>query len=234
MAKPLLASMEYSHNCICSDVPERYSDTHIKYLTELGEDKKKIAHMFNITGENIGRYLEAIRTHPTTINVRILRKQKNSADIVAVTKNDASTRFALNKTGCAFLSNPVYSGGIERINIFAPSFESFRRFIDSLENSYNVKITSKHYLKNDEKILPENLIRSGFLEFLSAAGRLTKKQMQTLKLASNMNYYDIPKGTSLSKIGERMGISDAAAGELLRKAEKKLLPAIAKIIELQN
>jgi predicted DNA binding protein len=31
-----------------------------------------------------------------------------------------------------------------------------------------------------------------------------------------------------------MGISDAAAGELLRKAERKLLPTIAKIIEIQS
>jgi predicted DNA binding protein len=103
-----------------------------------------------------------------------------------------------------------------------------------LKNSYNVKVASKHYLKKNEKIRPQKLIESGFLEFVSATDKLTKRQIQALKLASNMNYYEIPKQTSLSKLGEKMGISDAAVSELLRKAERKLLPTIARIIDLQN
>jgi predicted DNA binding protein len=234
MTNPLLASIEYNHFCICSDVPERYPDTSIKYLAELEEDKKDIAHLFNVKGDNIESYLESIRNHQTTTDLKILRKQKDCADIIAVTNNDVSTKYALKRSGCAFLSNPLYQGGIEKIHLFAPSFESLKGFLDSLKNSYNVKVTSKHYLKKNEKILPESLIQSGFLEFVSAANKLTKRQSQALRLASRMNYFDIPKRTSLSKIGEKMGISDAAVSELLRKAERKLLPTLAKIIELQS
>jgi predicted DNA binding protein len=234
MHNSLLATIEYNHFCICSDVPERHPDTSITYLAELEEDKKDIAHLFNVSGGDIDQYLESIRSHQTTTDLKVLRRQKNSADIIAVTKNDVSTKYALKRSGCAFLSNPIYEQGIERIHLFAPDFESLKGFLDSLRNSYNVKVTSKHYLKKNEKIRPQRLIESGFLDFVNAAGKLTRRQVQALKLASNMNYYDIPKKTSLEKIGERMGITEAAASELLRKAERKLLPTIAKIIQLKN
>jgi predicted DNA binding protein len=44
----------------------------------------------------------------------------------------------------------------------------------------------------------------------------------------------MPKRCNLDKIAEEMGITDAAAGELLRKVEKKLLPTLAKIVEKQS
>ena len=72
------------------------------------------------------------------------------------------------------------------------------------------------------------------MEFMSVADNLTKRQMEILKLASAYGYYDIPKRVSIAQIAEKMDIGESAASELLRKAEKKLLPAIAKIVELQK
>ena len=234
MARPLIATIEYNHDCICSDVPERFPDTSIRYLAELGEHGGSISHLFNVSGGDINRFIGMLRTHHTTSQIRILRRTDDSAEIISVTRNDASTKFALRKAGCAFLTNPVYDSGIEQIHLFAPSFCSLRTFLDSLKNSYNVKVASRHFLKEDEKIRPENLIKSGFMEFVSASDLLTKRQAEALRLASSMDYFSIPKRTSLAKIGERMGVSEAAAGELLRKAECKLMPAISKIISLQN
>jgi predicted DNA binding protein len=234
MARPLLASIEYNHDCICSDIPERYPDTSITYLAELGEDRRNISHLFSVAGGDLRDFIDAIRRHRITRDVKVLRRGKGAAEIITVTKDDASTKYALKRSGCAFLSNPLYNGGIEKVHLFAPSFDALGRFLDSLKNSYNVRVASKHFLMEDEKIRPESLVRSGFLEFVSAADKLTKRQAEALKLASSMSYYDIPKRTSLAKIGDRMGVSEAAAGELLRKAERKLMPTIAKVLELQS
>jgi len=234
MARPLIATIEYNHDCICSDVPERYPDTSIHYLAELGERGKSISHFFGISGDDVPGFIAALRAHPTTFDVKIVRRGKAQSEIITVTKSDVSTKFALKRSGCAFLSNPVYSEGIEKAHLFAPSFDSLKSFLDSLKNSYNVKVASKHFLKEDERVRPDSLIKSGFMEFVSAADLLTNRQAEALRLAGGLDYYDIPKRTSLEKIGQRMGISEAAAGELLRKAERKLMPAIAKIIELQN
>ncbi|MFH2022979.1 MAG: helix-turn-helix domain-containing protein [Candidatus Micrarchaeota archaeon] len=234
MHKPLIANLEYSHNCVCSDLPERYQDTKITYLADAGQHKEQICHLFTVSGDDPMQFVNGIESHNTVSNVRILRKSNDSMDIMTTTKDDQSTAYALRTSNCAFISTPIYDAGIEKVRLFAPSFDALGKFVDSLHNSYNIKITSKHFLKDNEKIRPEEHIRTEFLEFVSAADGLTKRQMEILKLASSYGYYEIPKRISIAKIGEKMDIGESTASELLRKAEKKLLPAIAKIIELQK
>ncbi|MEW6748548.1 MAG: helix-turn-helix domain-containing protein [Candidatus Micrarchaeota archaeon] len=234
MTDPLIVTVEYNHDCICSDVPERHPDTRIRYLAELGSSDNRISHLFNIRGGDLARFIDSLRRHATAVDVKVLRKDGKRADIITITKEDASTHHALNISGCAFITTPVYDSGIERARLFAPSFDSLKQFLDSLKNSYNVKVASKHYLKETERICTEEHLKSGYMEFISATDMLTERQMEALRLASRLRYYDVPKQSTLKDIGERMGISDAAAGELLRKAQKKLLPVFAKIAELQN
>jgi len=234
MARPLIATIEYNHDCICSDVPERYPDTSIRYLAELGEQGDSIRHLFSLSGPDIPRFIRAVREHRISHSVEIVRKAKHSTEIITTTQFDASTKTALKSSGCAFISNPIYSGGTEKAFLFAPSYGSMNAFLDSLKSSSNVKVASRHFLKDYERVRPEGLLKSGFMEFVSAADLLTKRQAQALRLAGSLDYFSIPKRTSLEKIGQRMGISEAAAGELLRKAQRKVMPAVAKLIGLQN
>ncbi len=234
MDQPLIAKIEYNHNCICSDVPERYPDTNIRYISELGQKRDAISHLFNVSNGDISGFLDAWRSHPTLKGLKVLRKNNDSADVITITEEDASTVHALKDANCAFISNPTYDSGLERIRLFAPSFDSFRQFLDSLKNSYNIKVTSKHYLKSGEKIRSENLLKSGYADLICATDLLSKRQVHAFSLASRYGYYDIPKKCNLNKIAEKMGITDAAAGELLRKVEKKLLPTLAKIVERQS
>jgi len=231
MDQPLIAKIEYNHNCICSDIPERFPDTNIRYLAELGQKNNTISHLFHITNGDLSRFLDCWKTHPTMKGLQVLRKTNDSADVITITEEDASTAHALHDANCAFISNPIYDSGVERIKVFAPSFDSLREFLDSLKNSYNITVKSKHYLKPAEKICPETHLSSGYSDLASAADLLSKRQIRAFTLASSYGYYDMPKRCVLNKIAKEMGITDAAAGELLRKVEKKLLPTLAKFVE---
>jgi len=234
MSKPLIAGIEYNHDCICSDVPERFPDTSIRYLAELGEDRKAISHLFQISGSDVKIFIDSIRSHHTTYGVKVIQKSERSALVIPRTGRDVSTKLALKESGCSFVSNPIYYSAVEKVNVFAPSFENLRSFLDHLKYSYNVKVVSKRFLKDDESVRFENLERSGYLELSTAASRLTKKQAKVLKLAAEGDYYAIPRGTSLSDIAAQLDVSEAAASELLRKAERKLLPSLAKIIDIHS
>jgi predicted DNA binding protein len=233
MDKALIATVEYSHDCILSDVPERYPDTEVKYLAELGVHNNRISHMFDIKGDSLNKFLEGLQKHHTTYSLKTLAKNNDYAQIITETKEDVSTHHALTQSGCFFISTPTYNQGLENAHLFAPSFSSLKLFIDSL-NGFNVKIKSKKYLTERRDLLTEGMKRSGYLDLLSASELLTAKQSRAFKIACSLGYYEMPRKCSLEDIALKFGISDQAAGELLRKAEKKIYPALANFLEQSN
>lgn len=52
---------------------------------------------------------------------------------------------------------------------------------------------------------------------------LSDAQLETLIEAVDTGYLDIPRGSSLEELGERLGISESAASERFRRAVKKLI-----------
>lgn len=53
--------------------------------------------------------------------------------------------------------------------------------------------------------------------------KLTDPQRETLIQAVGDGYFDIPRGCSLAELGERLGISESAASERLRRGVKNLV-----------
>ena len=58
-----------------------------------------------------------------------------------------------------------------------------------------------------------------------ADGELTEEQRAILETAVTEGYFDIPRGLSLTELGERHGITAQSASERLRRAEKRLAEA---------
>jgi len=230
--KPVVVELELTHNCFCTDVPERMKDGRIKYIAYTGSGPHSVYHLFEVRAPDLDNVLERIRKHPTVKQVQILRKSDNMAEIHAETEKDPSTAKALLKSRSIFMEPALYEGGVERIVIMAPSDDSFRQFLNSLDESFNVKLKSKHYIRKNEKISLDFFRNSGFLKLRAAADLVTDKQLEAFQLACGQGYYEEPKKISMRELAEMMDISEAAFSELLRKAERKLLPILADIIKV--
>ena len=230
--KPLIVELELTHNCFCTDIPERMKDGKIKYVAYTGSSPHSVYHLFEVRAPDLDRVLERIRKHPTVKQVQILRKSDNIAEIHAETDKDPSTAKALLKSKSIFMEPAMYEGGVEKIVVMAPSDDSFRQFLNSLDESFNVKLKSKHYIKKNEKISMDFFRNSGFLKLRAAADLITEKQLEAFQLACKHGYYEEPKKISMKELAEMNGISEAAFSELLRKAERKLLPILADVIKV--
>lgn len=57
-------------------------------------------------------------------------------------------------------------------------------------------------------------------------GSLTESQRESLKLALEEGYYDVPRGTTLELLGESLGVSRQAVSNRLRRGTKRLVEAI--------
>lgn len=61
---------------------------------------------------------------------------------------------------------------------------------------------------------------------LELTGNLTDDQFAALRVAMDEGYYDTPRRTDLTEIGEALGISRQAAGNRLRRGTRNLLAAV--------
>jgi predicted DNA binding protein len=230
--KPVIVELELTHNCFCTDVPEKMKDGKIKYLAYTGSTPHTVYHLFEVRSPELDKILEKIRKHPTVRQVQILRKSDNLAEIHVESDKDPSTAEALLKSKSIFIQPAVYEGGVEKLVLMAPSDENFRDFIKHLDESFDVKLKSKHYLKEKEKMSLDLFKSTGFIKLREAADLITDKQMEVFDLACKNGYYDEPKKISIRELAEMMDISEAAFSELLRKAERKLLPVLSNIMKV--
>lgn len=56
--------------------------------------------------------------------------------------------------------------------------------------------------------------------------KLTRQQTDILETAVSLGYYEIPRETSLEKVGEEVGLTAATVGEHLRKVERTLMTSV--------
>jgi predicted DNA binding protein len=68
----------------------------------------------------------------------------------------------------------------------------------------------------------------------SLLGELTKKQSFALITALARGYYEIPKKVSTDKIAASLKLPRTTYEEHLRKAESKVMKAVAPLLELGN
>jgi predicted DNA binding protein len=54
-------------------------------------------------------------------------------------------------------------------------------------------------------------------------GELTDRQYQAVETATRLGYYDVPRTVSLLAVANDLGVAEATASELLRRAESNLM-----------
>lgn len=57
----------------------------------------------------------------------------------------------------------------------------------------------------------------------SLAGRLTRRQFETIDVARDLGYYAVPREATLSEVATALDCSESAASTLIRKAERALV-----------
>lgn len=59
----------------------------------------------------------------------------------------------------------------------------------------------------------------------SLAGRLTRRQLEAVRVAREVGYYEVPREGSLTEVAEALDCSESAASTLLRKGQRALVDA---------
>ncbi len=226
----LLIELEQVHDCCAVAVSDRMNDSKIKWLATIGRDRGYITNLFEIVSSKPKEFIDHLKTHKTVGEIKVISSDGKRAMITMQTRIAVSTAIHLQKSGTSWIEPTWTEGGVDHVTMFAPDFKSFKRFLESVEGEYDVKIKAKKYIDPSTRLSLDSFRSAGFLQLKTASELLTDKQMEAFDTACRYGYYENPKKVTLDELAQKLGTSEAALSELLRKAEKKLLPILSEII----
>jgi hypothetical protein len=163
---------------------------------------------------------------------RILKKSFGRKNIQVITKTCRDSRIfpsisgAVEKNSCLEIPPVVYGGGWETHKIIGFVERNYKKLFSDLDRMGPVEVLGK-------RVYPEKSMIDTFAVSLTSVFReLTMKQVEAIAEALELGYYQVPKKISTEKLAEKSGVPRTTFEEHLRKAESKVLRALAPFIIL--
>lgn len=177
--------------------------------------------------KNFDKLQKDLQRLTKVLGARLIRKAFTKSNVQLVTQHCgcANIRYrvspVIEKHNCLEIQPMIYNKGWEWRRVIAFSQRDIKALFKELDVFCKIEIISRQTVEVGS-------IRDAFL--ISTAdllGGLTKKQIQALVQALESGYYSVPKKTTAKEIANRIGLPRTTFEEHLRKAESKVLQAVA-------
>lgn len=132
----------------------------------------------------------------------------------------------IEKNAALLLQPEVYFGGWEHYRIIGFRDNDYKKMFEELSKTGPLEILQK-------KSLQEKSIRDAFVISISSVfSELTEKQANSLFAAIEYGYYHVPKKMTAEEIAFKHKVPRTTFEEHLRKAESKVLRAVAPYVRM--
>jgi hypothetical protein len=164
---------------------------------------------------------------------RILKKTFGERNIQVITKTCRDTKISTTISGvivrnsCLAIPPVVYHGGWEIHRVIGFREADYKKLFRDLSKLGPVEILGK-------KLSAEKSIQDTFAISLGTVfSGVTDKQIQAIATALDHGYYNVPRKVTTDEIARKHGTPRTTYEEHLRKAECKVLHALAPFIRLR-
>ena len=230
---PLIIELEQTHDCYTVNCTDKAHHTTVKWLATIGMDKDTVSNLMEVRTDELKPVLERMRKDPLVKQIQLVYVGKDSAQMIVRSSRKHSTAKHLVKSGTMWLGEQS-SGGVDYVTMMAPSEKNWQAFLSSVEGIYDIKLKAKRYLRPKESVSFDVFRSSGFMNLKAANELLTDRQMEAFNTACQLGYYETPKKTDIAEIALKLGVAPGTAAELLRHAERKLLPILSDILRMMR
>lgn len=232
---PLIVELEQVHDCTSIAVTDKIKDVKIKWLATIGEDAKTITNLFEVDSAQLKRIVDLWKAQPTVKEIQIVMVGTQKSQLLVKANKNLATAPALAKTGTMWIEPTWTESGVDHVSMLAPNYKSLKEFMELVKDrGYDLKIKSKRFITPNEIVSLNTFRTTGFSKLKVASELLTDRQMETFDIACRYGYYEQPKKISIEELADKLGISSSTCAELLRKAEKKLLPILNEILRVMR
>jgi len=163
---------------------------------------------------------------------KILKKNFLAGNLQLIVKSCHCSKIRPNisdiveRNSCLMIPPDIYYGGWEEYRVVGFRDNDYKKMLQELDQIGQVRIIQK-------RVAPEKTIRDTFVVSLNSVfSRLTERQVNSLIAALEAGYYQIPKKVTTTQIAGTNKVPRTTFEEHLRKAESKVLQAIAPYVRL--
>ena len=232
--KAYISDIKWRHHCCDIETSEKFPDT-TWFVRPLLIDSSKnlcIREEIILGGEkDLQAAFDKFKQHEFVLRANIISRTDNSIRIVSETDYDESATKKLLDSGCILLDSCTEDDGWEMGTVIGHTREELKDFYKKIKEAGDAKIVR---IGKERDMNPDEL---GILKLLSPAKsetlsrELSKKQLEIFKIAYKLGYYGWPRKVSVKEIAHEIGLDESTAREHLRKAEAKIMPIIAEVIQ---
>jgi len=221
----------FQHDCPYTKLTQHYPDVVFTHWCNWEKDVMEISYRdlrsFQSIQEDLDRYMKELGT-------RVVRKELSSSNVQLVVHSCNCDRITTNvssvlgKHNCVELQPTVYRDGWEWYRFLSFSQKDVKSLFEELSKVGTAEVVSR--LSREGSTVRESVVVS----VANLFGGLTQKQLEAIIVALRNDYYRVPKRVTTDEIAERLGVPRTTYEEHLRKAEGKVLRAIAPYLELRG
>jgi hypothetical protein len=168
------------------------------------------------------------------LGTKVVRKELSSSNVQLVVHScncgrlPANVSFLFSKHNCVEMQPCVYRDGWEWYRFLAFSQRDIKALFDELSKAGKAEVVSR--VSREGSTVRESVVVS----VANLFGGLTQRQLEAIVVALRNDYYRVPKRVTTDEIAERLGVPRTTYEEHLRKAEGKVLRAVAPYLELKG
>lgn len=175
-----------------------------------------------------------LRTLLRRRGARILKKTLVKPNVQIVTTscreemNPRSIGSVIQRNYCIGVPPVVYSGGWESRRVVGFREIDYKRLFGDLSKLGPIEVLGK--TMHTEKFMKDTFEISSSSLFSGVTG----KQIQAIEAALDSGYYNVPRYVTTREIAQKLSVPRTTYEEHLRKAESKVLTALAPFIRLRS
>jgi len=206
-------------DCLLSEISRKYIGARLVTLHR-NSKKNEQRCLCNVIGNNSIRQgiISDISEQVCVRKMKIISENHRSTKIFLIIDSTkiCKTLYLINKTMSFGKDIMLYKHGIEEWVIYSETIENLKDTIKYLKSG-NLKVKTGIFFD-----LPTDVMFSRSFDLLSNMN-LTKRQLEILKAAWTLGYYDKQKKVNLTDIARKFGISEPTIWESLRYTEYKIM-----------
>ncbi|MEM0475536.1 MAG: helix-turn-helix domain-containing protein [Candidatus Norongarragalinales archaeon] len=187
--------------------------------------------MYELHADDIQRFIETLRKHKWVKEIRVIEKTRSHALAFIRSKHDTLMIETIARTRSAPLEPTLTREGKDTVAILVPDERALRALSSTLRDDFEIQLK---YKKTLEPGVLSKFNARDFMRMQIATSGLSEKQREAFLLATKRGYWNTPKRVDIAELARESGVDEATFSEHLRKAEAKLMPLLAELMNKTN